>query len=1084
MENFLKLFLNSSDVELEVRFGTFNKYPITKIQMNDVVKKLKSLGFYSYNSQYLLKIQNQFIDSTTGATKMSALRTEISGMTAIKDYCDTNRIVNDDNILKSGVSFTKKSGLQNDGEFVKPLDFRDLNFRVSAQEEKILTATDGMVKATLKDWDNVKKTFRLMKRSSFYNDDYGFRFDISIVKMSKKTNYRSLIPEYMFLDSDCLNSQETYEIEIEALRSHTTSPTVAQLRRCIKIVLSGLQSSNFPIGFSEMDAVRKEYYELIHKSAPTRRIYPKDFIGPSSISLELEHIQPSTNNILTDFVATDKADGIRKLLYISKTGKIYLIDMNMNIQYVGMQSNDALYNSIIDGEHILHNKRKEYQNHYFAFDLYYLAGRDVRKLPFLKKDTECRLGLLNSIRKDILTGESPVFQVSVKTFYDNETIFMSCKTILEKQKEGLFNYELDGLIFTSKTLGVGQNNPTDKINNTKKTCLKSFKWKPPEFNTIDFLVTTKKTSAQDDVGNIFEAGISTQYGENIKMYKTLVLRVGFDETKHGYLNPFNMVINNISSDRSNIDRNDNYKPVPFYPTEPANPTTHLCKIILDSKQNMLIEDKTDKIEDNTIVEFRYDDTREEGFKWVPIRVRHDKTSEFRAGLKNFGNAYHVAQSVWHSIHNPISADIITSGMGIPEIVNYKYYNSKNDGRRFAIRDFHNLGIKRKLIQVATQPGNTLMDLSVGKGGDLSKWINAELSFVLGIDINKDNIENRINGACARYLTMKSRTTTIPGALFLKGDTSLSLRDGSAFTTDKEKHIMSALLGTGPKDAEKIGTVPLEYYGAFKDGFDVVSSQFSIHYYFKNEKTLHGFLQNVSDSCKQNGYFIGTCFDGKRMFRALQDLDKGKSISKHINNQKLFEVIKNYEHAEFRNDSSSLGYEIKVYQESINDYYAEYLVNFDYLTAELEKYGFKKLSRAELKQIGMSDSITPFKKEFDTIREMVSRNHRLEKNYGNTLNLNSAEQFVSFMNNMFIFKKVRRVVAPPGPKTSVAAPKPSVETPVPPVAAPVAAPVVAPVAAPVAAVEKEKSDVKTEQKTKKKRKKKKKIVLVEGETEGI
>lgn len=1014
MENFLKLFLNSGDVELEVRFGTFNKNPITKIQMNDVVKKLKSLGFYSYNSQYLLKIQNQFIDPQSGALRMSSVRTEINGLTAIKEYCETNRIIDEDTTLKANVSFMSKNSVRKDGQPVKPLDYNDLNFRVSVQEEKILTTNDAIIKSTIKDWDNSKKTFRLLKRSSFYHEDYGFRVDISIVKSSKKTKYRSLIPEFLFLDSNCLDSDESYEIEIEAVRGSAKPPTIEHMKRCIKIVLSGIQSSNFPIGFEEMKAIKTKYYQLINKSAPTRRIYPKDFIGPSSISLELEHIQPSTNNVLSDFVVTDKADGIRKLLYISDTGKVYLIDTNMNVQYTGVSSVKDLYNTIIDGEHILHNKRKEYLNNYFAFDIYFLAGRDVRKMPFLKKDDECRLALLNSIKKTILSPDFQFFEVSIKTFYDNENIFAGCKTILDKQEEGLFNYELDGLIFTSKSLGVGQNTPSDPIRNTKKTCMKSFKWKPAEFNTIDFLVTTKKTNSQDEVGNIFEAGISTQYGENVKMFKTLTLRVGFDESKHGYLNPFDMVINDTIVDRTNIDNNDNYKPLPFYPTEPYDNKAHICKIILDSKQNMLIEDKTDKIEDNTIVEFRYDDTRPTGFKWIPIRIRHDKTSEFRSGLKNYGNAYHVAQSVWQSIHNPISTDIITSGKGIPEVVNYKYYNSKRGGKRYAIRDFHNLGIKRKLIQAVSKRGNNLIDLSVGKGGDLSKWINASLSFVVGIDIFKDNIENRINGACARYLSTKSKTKDIPGAIFLTGDTSLSIKDGEAFSTNKEKNIMAALLGNGPKDAEKIGSVPLENYGAFKDGFNVVSSQFSIHYYFKNKDTLHGFLQNVSDMCAVNGYFIGTCFDGKRMFRALQDLEKGKSISKHIDGEKLFEVIKDYDRAEFNNDSSSLGYAIKVYQESINEYFTEYLVNFDYLTAEIEKYGFKKLSVKELRQMDMSNSIQSFKSEYDHIRELISRNPRLEKNYGNSLNLNSAEQFVSFMNNMFIFKKINRIVVPPAP----------------------------------------------------------------------
>ena len=54
------------------------------------------------------------------------------------------------------------------------------------------------------------------------------------------------------------------------------------------------------------------------------------------------------------------------------------------------------------------------------------------------------------------------------------------------------------------------------------------------------------------------------------------------------------------------------------------------------------------------VEFSYDKTRENHFKWVPLRVRYDKTAEYRRGLKNFGNSYLVANSNWYSIHNPIT----------------------------------------------------------------------------------------------------------------------------------------------------------------------------------------------------------------------------------------------------------------------------------------------------------------------------------------------------------------------------------------------------------------------------------------------
>jgi hypothetical protein len=73
-----------------------------------------------------------------------------------------------------------------------------------------------------------------------------------------------------------------------------------------------------------------------------------------------------------------------------------------------------------------------------------------------------------------------------------------------------------------------------------------------------------------------------------------------------------------------------------------------------------------------------------------------------------------------------------------------------------MRDFHNLYVKRKLIMSVARPGNSLIDLAVGKGGDLPKWIAAKLGFIFGIDYSKDNLEHKFDGVCARYLDLKKR----------------------------------------------------------------------------------------------------------------------------------------------------------------------------------------------------------------------------------------------------------------------------------------------------------------------------------------
>ena len=40
-----------------------------------------------------------------------------------------------------------------------------------------------------------------------------------------------------------------------------------------------------------------------------------------------------------------------------------------------------------------------------------------------------------------------------------------------------------------------------------------------------------------------------------------------------------------------------------------------------------------------IVEFKYDKDREKFWQWIPIKVRLDKTAEYRSGGRNYGNSF-------------------------------------------------------------------------------------------------------------------------------------------------------------------------------------------------------------------------------------------------------------------------------------------------------------------------------------------------------------------------------------------------------------------------------------------------------------
>lgn len=1023
--------------EFEVRFGTNYRNPITKIKFNNVIQKLKSLGFEQSNVEHYLNINNEFVDNRTGRKKISNIRTKISNIHNIKKYCNTNTISLEDIQASSYISFLQKFRKKVTDILLKPIDFDNFEFRVNYKSERNLKFNSELVQGVINSWNDSKKIFRLIKRLTFTHNNYPFKFDLSIVRSSKK--YRSkLIPEYNIETSNVFKNAETYEIEIEIDNTFRSSIDLQKkLKSSIKIILSALQKTNYPISYTEQNLVLQEYVHLINNGPVNRKIYTTDFIGPSSISTEIINIIPlsenlSFPNINLPYTVTEKADGIRALMYISSIGKIYLINTNMEIIFTGcITKNEECFSTIIDGELVERDKNNKFINYYLCFDIYYLNGKSVMEFPFLEmeglvydnpkmsKDIfryKTILKVLNAINISCVTSKEIPLKIKPKEFYKNTTksIFSQCNQILTKVDEGGFIYETDGLIFTPLNTGVGMDSIGLKPPTRKMTWNKSMKWKPPEFNTVDFLITTKKDKTGSDlISNEFTDGVNLASNKQILKYKTIILRVGFDERKHGFMNPFKNILDDELPDTNNTDQNL-YRPVPFQPTNPTpDYPAYICNIYLTDNNKMLTENGEEFFEDETIVEFKFDKNAPKFLQWIPIRVRNDKTTDYKKGRKNYGNAYHVANSVWKSIHNPVTSLMIRTGKNIPnEIIdNDVYYNrSGNKTITRSLRDFHNLVVKRSLILSVSRSGNSLIDQSVGKAGDFSKWKASKLSFVFGIDYSKDNIQNRIDGACARYLKEKMRWKSLPKVIYLYGDSSKNLKSGEAFDDPKCKQVAKAIFGQGTRDKQILGKGVFKHYGKGLNGFDIVSNQFSIHYFFENKIKLNNFLRNVTECCKVGGYFIGTCYDGKKVFNQLKRKSYDESIVIMQQERKMWELKKKFSQDVFENDESCLGYEISVYQESINKMFSEYLVNFDYLTRLMENYGFTPLTKDEAKNLDFVSGIGSFSLLFDKMNKTLKKDRKSKDLYGTAPKLNANEKKISFLNNYFIYKKRRPVNA--------------------------------------------------------------------------
>ena len=1059
----------SDNYELEVKFGqdNFNEgnnnmnVKITHHDYNNVIKTLKSLGF-TYNLTGtkagidILRVQHvldERLDKNEeyDLTSTRSTRLEINGNYDIEQYCLKNTI----KVVEPRVNLVRKTTIRlandkKDGgeeKIIEPVVFRDFNFKASLKLEKQMHRSQGIYKKLVEKYDDLNKTFRYLNRVTFVHPNYPVKIDVSIVKSSPGIHLRPQRTFKSFRDADLLNQPQTYEIEIELDNDKTVSMEtlniIGLLRKVIKFVLSGLQETSYPISYLEQRDVLAAYMKLIHGDSLdlTTKISSYHFIGYNPVTLQLKNIVDvlpnrgsviKTTSICTDYLVTDKADGERRLLFINELGKVYMITTNMKVIFTGAITFEKMvFNSLLDGEYLVtYNTSNSNSLLYAAFDVYFFNKMDVRARPLANiqqitsrtPENESRYQILqkliNVLKLCHVSMENPknktpglVSPISVeyKVYYgtNNETIFEACDQLFRARSS---RYNTDGYIFTPASLGVGQDpdlSETFVPLKNRFTWFKSFKWKPQEQTTIDFLVTTIKDSAQTDVVE------TLLEGDIIVKYKKVILRCTFPRKKSGSINFCDDIVN---GNLSKIKNEELGTPMParFFPSNPYDEDAGIAYIRLHDGLNMstTADDYSEIFYDNMIIEFKYETEIGTPFHWVPTKVRHDKTIEMLQTKKYFGNAYHVANSNWESIHYPIKERMLRGEEEIPKTIpDEDTYYKATDGMNLTVglKHFHN-EIKRKLIASAAKQFKDpcLIDLAVGKGGDLRKWTATDIKFVLGIDLSADNLENPYDGACARYVKLCQDQEKNPRfklkAMFVYGDCSKKIKPehnnpkSDAMLGERSNQIVQAVFGIGSKKAEDIGKGLAEVYGLGVQGYEISSCQFALHYFFERKETLFGFVSNLAECTKIGGYFIGTAYDGKKLFQRLGDIAEEESVTLKEGDKLLWQVQKKYRHATFPNDITSLGYKVTVFQESINNYVDEYLINFDYFDNIMAVFGFVKLSGDDMVSFNNSNdsSSLKFNGSLDTFEELYST-------YGGE-RMTHKEQSISFLNRCFVYKK--------------------------------------------------------------------------------
>tara|TARA_Y100001970_G_scaffold53416_1_gene67661 strand:- start:3279 stop:6278 length:3000 start_codon:yes stop_codon:yes gene_type:complete len=965
LEKMLNTFLSSTKWPPQYEFEAILKskdassyQQIDRQSFENVIRRLNALGYKKKVVEPTLDMM--YLDNN----RSSKLRVSIRGKKAISRYCSEGKI----NTLGNNVYFTIKSFLGKDNY----LNISDYNLKYNLKKESEYTKSNFRdTNNIIRQWQNLKKTYRYKQRYSFYSDDNLYRIDLTIVKSSRyetKSNkegktYKTMVFEKHLLDSDIFKNPPSYEVEVEFIGAKhykkdelmDTAKIIGASVKHIGILFQALSGSYYIISKSIKNDVMEKYTKLTNKQY---------FYAPLPVTLETQNIAKMQSyddvyNIRQNYSVTEKADGDRNLILIFDNGEnkcnVYTYNRQNELRFMGVTTDIKYNNTIIDGELIGKNINGKTIQLFMAFDIYFNAGENVKDRKLFD-----RIEILKTFKTDVFTIlDNNPFRFNVKEFYkgNDAKIFKASNKILSKEKQKGYEYHIDGLIFTP--LGPVWDGEESNSNRWDS----AFKWKPPEENTIDFLIKIEKDD--NDKDKIYTFSLEDN---EVRLYKKVNLYVGYKPQHHDRYNACRVINENPSY-------NKKYSPIRFLPTYPFVKEAYITYIVLSD--NVILCEDGSQIQDNTIVEFRYNGSDKKD-KWIPLRVRNS----------SHPNAFTTAINVWSSIHNPVTKNMITTGLKIPTSSEGYYATLKRDRKElltYRLQEFHSKYVKSKLIETYSNDKDTLLDLSVGKAGDLNKWIHNKLSFVLGQDISNHGLNNSNDGACLRVLNKMKQNKNVPLTFFIYGDSGKRISDGSSALNELNKFYLDVLYAN--IDKKKVLNKHLrKFHGKAKKGFNIVSSQFSIHYFFKNKKMLDGFIQNVVDNLSEGGYFIGTCLDGKRVFDLLSSIKKNKFVEKKNNKKIIWKITKKYDKS-FEANTKSLGMKIDVFIDSINQTLSEYLVNFEYLEKVFAKHNIKLIN---------SDYFS------DLFNNMIQDDNTL---YDDAKKMTDDEKDLSFLYRQFVFQKI-------------------------------------------------------------------------------
>jgi hypothetical protein len=206
-----------------------------------------------------------------------------------------------------------------------------------------------------------------------------------------------------------------------------------------------------------------------------------------------------------------------------------------------------------------------------------------------------------------------------------------------------------------------------------------------------------------------------------------------------------------------------------------------------------------------------------------------------------------------------------------------------------------------------------------------KMYHSKVNYYVGIDNDYEGLFGAIDSATVRYNKNKNQYPGFTQMVFIQADGGLQLN-----VEQQEKKLTNMT-----PDNKKLITTIFDK----NRKFNIISSQFSIHYLFDSYSTINNIIYNITNFLEIDGYFICTLFDPVQIMNLLngQDIYTSWYTDSDGQRKKFFEIIKKFE-GDLKDEP---GQSIDVFMGWIsvdNTYLTEYMVTKKVLIKTLEKTG--------------------------------------------------------------------------------------------------------------------------------------------------